>query len=478
VANVQTLERRRDADVPWRSMLQAHDSFRQHFLTPGPYYTNYPTHGHWKKDFTGQTWREYAIEYFRANPNTPLHAYLHVPFCAKLCYYCICNVMITNDRDRMVKFTHYLVKEIELYRAFFEEVGVKPNIKEIHLGGGTPAHLPLDQIERVTKALSTLVDIDTLEEYAIEIDPRIMKKEHFKEYARMGIDRISFGVQDFNAEVQSVINRVQPFELVKSLMDDETRSLFSGFNFDLLYGLPLQTRESWKKTLDLVMELSPERVTLLKYAHVPDVKKHMKLIPADKMPPLEDMPDMFIDAVEKFTANGYEWFGIDNFAKPTDEMIKAKMDGKLGRNFGGYTTGDVRDMIAIGPTATSTLGASYFQNLYELPAYYGSIDKGEFPIFKGHLHRGDDPLRREVIFQLICNRRVRVKELEKEYNIKFDQYFSDEIGKLKGFQAEGILDITEDEIALTEVGYFLSRNVAQLFDQYNRDPLTYKITGP
>ena len=460
------------------SNIKTNETFRKHFLTPGPYYTNYPTHGHWKTGVNDEKWRDYAMKYFHQYPNAPLHLYLHVPFCAKICYYCICNVKITNDREKMVQFTDYVCKEIELYKSFFLELGVKPNIKEIHFGGGTPAHLPIDQIKRVVDALNSLVDISSLEEFAIEIDPRVMNKDHFYEYAKMGIDRISFGVQDFNPEVQSVINRVQPFELVQSLMDLNIRKLFTGFNFDLLYGLPLQTPERWKKTLDMVLTLSPERITLLKYAHVPDVKKHMKLIPLEHLPPTNILPDMFIDAVETFTKNGYEWFGIDNFAKPSDVMSKAKYEGKLGRNFGGYTTGNVSDMISIGPTATATLGASYFQNLYDLRDYYSSIDKSRLPNFRGHIHDGDDPLRREIIFQIICNRVIKISEIEKKYKINFHDIFEDEINSLRELESQGVLYFNNEKIVLTEMGHFLTRNVAQIFDKYNVNPLEYKITGP
>lgn len=448
------------------------------FNSPGPYYTNYPTHGHWKQSVTGDEWEPFAKQFFSNQPSVPLHLYIHVPFCAKLCYYCICNVEITHNVERMRRFTDGIVKELSLYSKFFSDIGTKPNIEEVHFGGGTPAYLPIDQLGRIVEAVKKIIYNKRLTEFAIEIDPRVMRKEDFWTYASWGIDRISFGIQDFDPTVQKYINRVQPYEMVAGLLSNDVRKLFSGgFNFDLLYGLPGQTIEGWKNTLQLTVELEPQRITLLKYAHVPDVKKHMKLIPEDLLPSADTRAEMFVTAVEFFQRNGYEWFGIDNFAKDGDRIIDYKRKRALGRNFGGYTAG-VNDMIAIGPTATAALGSGYFQNCYDERDWASKLENDELPIFRGFLLSSDDQLRRHIIFDLICNSQIDVTGTEREYNVNFNSYFSRELDQLKRFEALGLISICERPFTLTEKGRYYARNVAQVFDCYNTNLASYRITGP
>jgi radical SAM superfamily enzyme YgiQ (UPF0313 family) len=270
------------------------------FVEPGPYYTSYPSLSAWSDKYNSKKYIKALLDFYQENGHdVPIHLYVHIPFCAKLCWYCICNISISNDREKIQNFLNHLLLEIGMLKKFFDENSIKPNIKEIHLGGGTPSHLDDDQFSQLVDALSEMVDISSLDEFAMEIDPRTTNHKSLRHFASKGVKRISFGVQDFDEKVQHAINRVQPVKMIEELLTPEIRKLFTGLNFDLLYGLPLQTRETFEKTLLQVEKLSPDRITLLKYAHVPDVRKHMNAIKLEDLPPNEDLPHMFLDSVKK-----------------------------------------------------------------------------------------------------------------------------------------------------------------------------------
>ena len=291
--------------------------------------------------------------------------------------------------------------------------------------------------------------------------------------------RISFGIQDFDPEVQKAINRVQPVEMVAELLSPDVRARFTGVNFDLLYGLPKQTRETFRRTAALVKELSPERITLLKYAHVPDVRKHMKLIKESDLPPLDHLPLMFTETVETFLDAGYDWIGIDNFAKKGDKLSDAVKHKKLGRDFNGWNTGGkARHLLGLGPTTTSAFGRYYYQSLYGNKEYYEALDDGKFPILRGFKLSGDDMLRREVIFSLLCRQEVEFAEIEKLHSVDFKQYFARELDEVERvFTEDGLVTVTDEKIVVSDWGRFFSRNICRTFDKFWRDK-TYKITGP
>ena len=449
------------------------------FSESGPYYTNYPTHGNLSNQLHHAAYVESLKDFFSKNSDAPIHLYIHIPFCAKLCYYCICNIKITNSREKMQHFTDYLCREVDLLKNIFSDISVKPNFKEIHLGGGTPSHLEDDQVQQIVNKLGEIADLKGLYEFAMEIDPRTASKDKLRFYSALGINRISFGVQDFDPNVQEAINRIQPVELVEELLPADVRAGFDGLNFDLLYGLPRQTRQTFQRTLELVKKLAPERITLLKYAHAPEVRKHMKLIDSNELPPASVLPFMFYDAVRTLTSAGYVWVGIDHFAKPSDDLAEAVREKRVWRNFGGFTTGKTHNLIGIGPTATCAVGGAYYQNVYEMKEYFAAIDKGEFPIHRGYRMDSDDVVRREIIFRILCDSALNYEQIESKFGISFKHYFSHELATLAAFKQNGILEFGENSFSLTPIGRFFGRHVAKVFDRFlQKSGGVYKLTGP
>jgi len=464
---------------PFKLDPQKHPEVLNQFNESGPYYTSYPTLGLWSKKFQHTEYTDALIDFFtHEGENAPIHLYVHIPFCAKLCYYCICNIQVSNDRARIQQFLDYLIREIDLLKNFFNAHGIKPNIKEIHLGGGTPSHLFNDQFAQLIQKLGTLADIDSLNELTMEIDPRTTKRENLHFFSEQGVKRISFGVQDFDPEVQRVINRVQPPELIDSLLTPEIRSRFTGVNFDLLYNLPLQTRETFRKTIEQVKKFSPERVTLLKYAHVPDIRKHMKMIKESDLPAADQLPLMFVDAVNGLLEGGYEWVGVDNFAKPSDDLGKAVQKKTVCRTFNGFTPGRTSHLIGVGPTTTSAFGNYYSQSVYGLNDYYKRIGENQFPILRGYKLNKDEIIRRDIIFRLLCKQSVDFNEIDSKYALDHKKYFSEELETLNnGFTDRGILEMAGNVMEVTFPGRFLLRNVCKVFDTFHKNK-DYRVLGP
>ena len=443
-----------------------------------PYYTSYPTLGMWSDAYTEKTYRQDLENFFRSKEDVPIALYVHIPFCAKLCYYCICSLEITNNYDRKQKFVDYMLREIDMLRNFLNERSIKLNVKEIHLGGGTPSHLENDQFTAIIEGLNSLTKIENLSEFAMEIDPRTVTQDKLVHYSKKGVSRISFGIQDFDIEVQKAINRVQPFEMVSNLLNKEVRNLFTGFNFDLLYGLPKQTEETFSKTLELVNELSPERITLLKYAHTPNLRKHMDLIKESDLISDEILPKVFCNAVEYLIDKNYNWIGLDNFAKKTDTLSLAADDKTIHRDFNGWNTGKAKHLIGIGPSTTAAFGNTYCQSVSKTKDYYEYIDRNEFPIFRGYKMSDDDVIRRKIIFELICNQEVDFNIINQEFGINFKKYFILEIENLKKeFLDKEFIELDENKILITHNGRFFSRHIAKNFDQ-NLKSKTYVMTGP
>lgn len=431
--------------------IKAYPELIGRFNAEGHYYTSYPSLNHWREEFTEAEYRGRLKEFCEAG--RALHLYIHIPFCAKLCHYCLCNLIVTNDEEKMRVFVDHLIKEIDLLREF------PVNIREIHFGGGTPSHLPRVEFERLARALETLCDLASLEEVAMEIDPRTVKPGDLEFYAALGVDRISFGVQDFDRNVQKAINREQPAAMVESVLRD--RNFFKGVNFDLLYGLPRQTHATIAETVRLTKRLSPERITLLKYCHVPELRRHMKLINAAELPAPEQLPLIFVDVTENLTESGYKWVGLDHFAKPGDSLAGES----LHRTFNGFTPGRTRDMIGIGPSATGAFGDTYAQSIYDLPGYYGAIGAGRFPVLRGYRMSEDDVLRREVIFSLLCRQQADLG--------KYNGYFERERKLLHGVP-ELVLS-RDGMIRLTKWGRVLLRSICKVFDVKDVAPEHYRI---
>lgn len=445
----------------------------------GHYYTSHPSLGQWSKDFTHDDYEDALKDFFTGKgKDSPLHIYLHVPFCAKLCWYCICNIVITNDREKIQFFLDYMLREIDLLRNFFERNGLKPNIKEIQFGGGTPSHLDNDQFTQLVDRLNTLVDFKTLDEVTMEIDPRTTTQENLRHFASKGVSRISFGIQDFDPEVQKAINRIQPPEMIDALLTPEIRALFSGVNFDLLYGLPLQTHESIRNTIELVKKFHPDRITLLKYAHVPELRKHMKLIKDVELPSTDELPVMFVDIVQALIGHGYKWIGLDHFAKSTDDLAKAAEKGTVWRTFNGFTPGRVHNIVGLGPTTTGAFGRYYSQNVYDFGEYYKAIDAGRFPVFRGYKMSDDDVIRRDVIFRLLCDQKVDFVQVGENHGVNGPEYFRKELERLSAdFSKDGLVRVVNDVVEVTTHGRFLIRSLCKVFDNFvGKDPRQYKIS--
>lgn len=414
------------------------------FNSEGHYYTSYPSLNHWS-DFGHHDYAQ-ALERHQG----PLHLYLHIPYCAKLCWYCICNITVSNDRGKIQHFLDHLLREIDLLKPF------KPDIRDLHFGGGTPSHLDRAQFSALCDKLNQLCDLKSLDEVAMEIDPRTVSREDLEHYASHGVTRISFGIQDFDAKVQEAINRVQPYEMVQDLLPKSIRSLFQGINFDLLYGLPHQSLETIDKTISQVLQFRPERITLLKYCHAPELRKHMKLINVTDLPPAEELPVMFVNIVQRLIDNGYIWVGLDHFCLPTDSLAK-----KVGRTFNGFTSGSTQ-MIGIGPTTTGVFGDIYCQAAYDLNDYYNAINRGEFPIFRGYRMTEDDMARRRVIFELLCKQWVGL-----------GNYFENELEILS--QMPELCTVDGNVVTVTTYGRVLLRNLCKVFDVKDVKPEHHRI---
>lgn len=447
------------------------------FNKPGPYYSSYPILAEWNKKSDNFDHEKTLIDYFKKNPDNPIYLYLHIPYCAKLCYYCSCRIHISNNRNVINNFVQLLVKETNMLESFFKKNNIKPNIKEIHLGGGTPSHLTVDELSLIIGEIKKFTNIENLDEFSMEIDPRTVNVEHFDHYASFGVDRISFGVQDFDLEVQKKINRVQPYELIESLMVNNIRKQFKGVNFDLLYGLPGQTLETFRNTIKLTNQLAPERITLIKYAHIPEKRKHMKMIQPSDFPPESDIPLMFVESTKTLTNSGYEWVGIDHFAKKTDELAIAKKNGTVYRNFGGETPGNTKDIICLGPTSTFSFGKYYAQSTYDLHEYRDSVEKGKFPISKNYELNNNDIIRRDCNFSLQCNQVLDIKKIQEDYNIDFYSYFAKEIDKIKKYELAGFVKLEDNKILVTTLGRYFVRHICQIFDTFIDDELEYKVHG-
>jgi oxygen-independent coproporphyrinogen-3 oxidase len=443
-----------------------------------PYYTSYPTLSEWSNDFTVQDYTGSLSDLCTNSKSVPLYLYVHFPFCATQCYYCICNSMITHDRAKIKHFLSYLLREIDLLYGFFKKYSFIPNIKRIHIGGGSPTFMDIKEFELLVDKLKSIVNINNLDEFTVEVAMNTANKEKLNHYYEKGVNRLSLGIQDFDPNVQNAVNRVHSPELVEELLSPEIRKCFKSINFDLLYGLPLQTRESFKSTIEITKKLSPDRITLLKYAHVPDIRKHQKLIKESDLPDSYERNMIFIETVYNLIDYGYEYIGIDHFAKPTDDLAKAAQNKTLWRNFNGFTPGRTHYIIGLGPTSTGGLINCYTQNVDSPVEYYKCIDNSEFPIGRGYKLSKDDLIRREVIDDILCCQSVEFSEIGRKYGIDFSKYFRQELGFLKTLIEDGMLEFSIDKITVTPLGRIFIRHICKVFDRYLQGGKVYKITGP
>ncbi len=439
-----------------------------------PYHTSYPTIGIWSDKFLEKEYKDALVELGKANPLISL--YTHFPFCDQRCLFCICHTSITHDRNKIKEFLKYIKLDIENQKKFMESIGFKLRIKELHLGGGSPSFMTEEEFDYFLSILKDAFDFQELSEIVIEIDPRNVDLEKIEYYKRKGINRISFGIQEFNPEIQKIINRIQTPELIGKYLTKEARNRIKSINFDLLYGLPLQTRESFRKTLDKVIELNPDRITLLKYVHVPERMNHQNHLSNFQFPDEYEKIMIFIDAALYLTKNSYVHIGINDFVKPEDDLAIAFKNNNLRRDFNGFALNDAKDILGIGPSSTSNFLNYYFQNSY-MNNYYNEINNNKFPICRGYILSDEDLLRRKIIKEILCRRKICFNEIENEFNIDFKKHFSKEIVVLKELEKDGLIALNDNGLVVTELGVLFIPQVSSIFDAYfSKDK--YRISGP
>ena len=436
-------------------------------------YTEYPHKSFWSSEFGGPGYKAALGRLFSENKQTPFLLYVHIPFCEQLCWFCTCHMLITKEYDKVTGYLPWLYREIDLLRRFFDDEGVKPNFREIHLGGGSPTFVNEKDFDTLIEKLGTIADLKSLDELALEIDPRKVDKDKMHYYQSKGINRISFGVQDFDLEVQKAINRVQPAELIENLLTSEVRGLFrNGVNFDLICGLPHQTPETIRKTCERVAEMSPDRVCLNYLHYSPQFAPHQRIMldgrngRPGELPNFHERKLIFLEALKTLTEKGFVRTGYDHFAKPTDAVAQAMQEGKMQWNSLGVTAGRYADVIGIGVSSLSTLGDSYAQNFYELQDYQTALTKEELPIYRGWRLGEDDRLRRTVIHTLRNFFFLDFREIEKRYGIVFKEYFKEELVTLQEFVRDGIVELTDTTLTITELGHQFANLVARDFDKF------------
>ncbi|MGD9625283.1 MAG: oxygen-independent coproporphyrinogen III oxidase [Arcobacter sp.] len=431
------------------------------YSKPGPRYTSYPTAPEFSETFTQDDLKEY---YKNQSENRPLSLYIHMPFCRSACYFCGCNTIFTSKEDKKTRYIEYLKKELNILK---NHLNTKRVVTQMHFGGGTPTYFSPSQLEEVITAVKEIFPNFAIDaEVSCEVDPRYFTVEHMNVLKAGGCNRLSFGVQDLDEEVQKTIHRIQPFELTQNVIKIAREAGIHSVNTDLIYGLPFQTRESFKKTLEKMITLNTDRFAVFNYAHVPWLMKTMRKFDETTFPKPQEKLEMLKDTIDFFTSNGYKMVGMDHFAKPEDELFKAIEKGELHRNFQGYTTKGGADLIGIGLTSIGNGVDYYAQNFKELEPWENAIDNGDLPVFKGYRLSDDDQLRQFVIMELMSNFSLNIKRVEEEFNINFKEYFDDALKALKEFEDADLIKVFEDKIEVSQTGTMLIRNICMPFDAY------------
>jgi oxygen-independent coproporphyrinogen-3 oxidase len=433
------------------------------FDVPGPRYTSYPTADRFVEAFDAQAFANWLGKRGAADAPTPLSLYVHLPFCNTVCYYCACNKVITRDHGKTAQYLAALEREADLV---CERLTGERRIEQLHLGGGTPSFLSNDELCALMKMLTQRFPLAEHGEFSVEVDPRSTPPDKVRVLGELGFNRMSVGVQDFDVAVQRAVNRLQSFDATQATIDAARASGFKSVNLDLIYGLPKQTRETFARTLDKVLAIGPERIALYHYAHLPERFKPQRRISQAELPSPQEKMGIMFDAIRRLTDAGYQYIGMDHFAKSDDDLARAQNQGRLHRNFQGYSTRPDCDLIGLGVSAISKIGPTYSQNVRELEAYYDRIDNGLLPTARGILLDRDDLLRRAVIMSLMCNFVVSKAAVETAHRIEFDTYFARELAALERFADEGLVELSADRIGVTPKGKLLVRAIAMTFDRY------------
>jgi oxygen-independent coproporphyrinogen-3 oxidase len=439
----------------------------------GPRYTSYPTADRFAESFGYRDYLQAVAGLRTRGASKPLSLYLHIPFCDTVCYYCACNKIVTKNREKAATYLGYLKREIEMQGMLFAGMN---ELEQLHFGGGTPTYLSDAQMADLMAHLRRWFRFapDEAGEYSIEVDPRTVSTERVHSLRRQGFNRISLGVQDFDLEVQKAVNRVQPELETRAIIDAARAAGFRSVSIDLIYGLPKQTPATMAQTIDKVIAASPDRIAVYHYAHLPHLFKPQRRINEADMPSSEDKLAMLSLCIERLGAAGYVYIGMDHFAKPGDDLAIAQQQGRLHRNFQGYSTHADTDLVSCGVSAIGAVGATYSQNVKTLDAYYDLLDKNELPVARGVRLSMDDLLRRSVIQKLMCQFELSIPAIEQAFPIVFAKYFAPELEKLAQLERDGLVTVDREWLSVTNKGRLLIRNVCMVFDRY----LAERVAGP
>lgn len=429
----------------------------------GPRYTSYPTALQFSESVTADDYKRHAVA--SNDSDVPLSLYVHIPFCHSLCYYCGCNKIVTRNQARVDRYLEMLYREIDMQAALFDR-GRK--IEQLHFGGGTPTYLDKEQLADLMDKLRNTFNFDDSDsrEFSIEVDPRTVDADRIRHLAELGFNRLSLGIQDFDPDVQQAVNRAQTPDEVRNLVKSAIDSGFGSISFDLIYGLPFQTVQSFNRTLDLVIDMKPDRLAVYNYAHLPQRFKGQRMINGDDIPLPETKLELLRHTIDKLCDAGYVYIGMDHFALPEDELVEARGNGTLQRNFQGYSTHRHCDLVSLGVSGISHIGNLFAQNAITTMEYEALIESGELPIRKGIEVDDDDLLRADVIQALMCYDSLSFDDFGTEHGIDFRQYFATEIKRLAPLAEDGLVAVDESGVAITQKGRLLLRSIAMVFDRY------------
>jgi oxygen-independent coproporphyrinogen-3 oxidase len=463
--NALAMQQRSIASPPAAASLVVDPALLRKYGGNGPRYTSYPTADRFVEAFDEPAYRHWLGNRSIGGFARPLGLYVHVPFCDKLCFYCACNKIAAKDRARGTRYVDYVLREADLTAA---ATGGSRRVSKMHWGGGTPTFLTEEDSARLMAHLRSTFEFDARGEYAIEIDPRRAGPERIAHLASIGFNRLSIGVQDFDPDVQRAVNRVQSFEQTYAVIEAGRRHGFRSINMDLIFGLPKQTPKGFARTLERVIECDPDRVALYGYAHLPTLFKPQVRIQSADLPTPETKLELMTSAIERLGEAGYVYIGMDHFAKPDDELAVAQRQGRLIRDFQGYSSGGECDLLGFGVSSIAKVGPTYSQNQKELAAYYGELDAGHLPVMRGIELSPDDLVRRAVIQALACHFSVAKESISIGHLVDFDAYFARELRELEALAEDGLVELEEGWIHVTPRGRLLVRAVCMVFDKYLR----------
>ena len=449
--------------TPWDRSIPDADLLRR-FDIAGPRYTSYPTADRFHAGIDAERHGEtLALRAFGPAATQPLSVYVHIPFCESVCYYCACNKVVTRHHERAAAYVDALETEIALVH---RRLGVRALVSQLHFGGGTPTFLADRELSMLMALLHRHFRLAADAEISIEVDPRTIDVARLRHLRTLGFNRLSFGVQDFDPDVQRAVHREQSLESVTALVGASRDLGFRSINVDLIHGLPRQTPASFARTIDQVAALRPDRIALYGYAHLPHRFKPQRRIDTAALPPASDKLRMLAGAIAGFIARGYSYIGMDHFALADDPLAIAKREGRLHRNFQGYSTQPDCDLVALGVSAISKVGASFAQNVKTLPEYYAALREGRLPVERGLTLDQDDLVRRDAIMALMCQGRLEFDPIERSHGIVAAEYFAPELERLRQLSADGLVTVDSSGVQVTPMGWFFVRAVAMVFDRY------------